>query len=98
MACTYLTKYSVVERYCLYCTDTHKVINSDDEEDFVDSKAVGKLVQQKQDDDQTDIPLGSRLGEDRARSARIRSARLMSARKTPQRSPGDGGQLEFFLG
>ncbi|XP_042887369.1 protein PTHB1-like, partial [Penaeus japonicus] len=76
-------------------TDTHKVINSDDEEDFVDSKAVGKLVQQKQDDDQTDIPLGSRLGEDRARSARIRSARLMSARKTPQRSPGDGESVNM---
>ncbi|KAK8728401.1 hypothetical protein OTU49_009284, partial [Cherax quadricarinatus] len=30
-----------------------------------------------------------RLGEDRARSARVRSARLMSARKIPERMPGD---------
>lgn len=70
------------------------MINSDEEEDYVNSKSVGKVAQKKQDEEnETDIPLGSRLGEDRARSARIRSARLMSARKISQRSPGDGGQL-----
>lgn len=75
------------------------MINSDEEEDYVNSKSVGKAVLKKQDhEDQTDIPLGSRLGEDRARSARIRSARLMSARKVSRRSPGDGGQLKAFFG
>ncbi|KAB7500301.1 hypothetical protein Anas_03825, partial [Armadillidium nasatum] len=33
--------------------------------------------------DETEVPLGSKLGEDRARSARIRSARLQSARRAP---------------
>ncbi|XP_063611687.1 protein PTHB1-like [Penaeus indicus] len=80
-------------------TDTHKVINSDEEEDYVNSKSVGKVAQKKQDEEnETDIPLGSRLGEDRARSARIRSARLMSARKISQRSPGDGESVTMMEG
>ncbi|XP_042217578.1 protein PTHB1-like isoform X2 [Homarus americanus] len=63
--------------------DTREDTVIGDEDDRVDSPA-------KAEEDPTDVPLGSRLGEDRARSARIRSARLLSARKIPERTPADG--------
>ncbi|XP_045624532.1 protein PTHB1 isoform X3 [Procambarus clarkii] len=54
-----------------------------DEDDLIETPALTT-------EDSTDVPLGSRLGEDRARSARVRSARIMSARKGPGRMPTDG--------
>ncbi|XP_069956522.1 uncharacterized protein [Cherax quadricarinatus] len=63
-------------------TDTREETVYKDEDDLVDPPALTA-------EDTTEVPLGSRLGEDRARSARVRSARLMSARKIPERMPGD---------
>ncbi|CAL4130802.1 unnamed protein product, partial [Meganyctiphanes norvegica] len=56
--------------------DTEESFDEDDQEDK-QPLSIG--------DANTEVPLGSRLGEDRARSARVRSARLMSAR-TPSRN------------
>lgn len=65
-------------------SDTLEDVIYRDDDELADSLATAE-------EDPTDVPLGSRLGEDRARSARIRSARLMSARKSPERMPADGG-------
>ncbi|XP_071550345.1 protein PTHB1 isoform X2 [Panulirus ornatus] len=69
-------------------TDTNEDIIFRDEDEPTDSSGTVE-------EDPTDVPLGSRLGEDRARSARIRSARLVSARKIPERLPADGEPTSY---
>ncbi|KAK7059243.1 Protein PTHB1 [Halocaridina rubra] len=60
--------------------DTHEDVHSEDEEELEESPVIGKIAHPVTADDPTTVPMGSRLGEDRARSARLRSARLQSAR------------------
>ncbi|XP_068235573.1 protein PTHB1 [Palaemon carinicauda] len=62
--------------------DTTEDTHSGDEGEITDVVSSEDIKsKQSKPHDPTSVPLGSRLGEDRARSARVRSARLMSARR-----------------
>lgn len=70
--------------------------HSGEDDEIVASVPTENVAQHETDHDPTSVPLGSRLGEDRARSARIRSARLMSARRiTEQRSEDDDAESPY---